>query len=293
MNQPPEEGTFQKITAFPKSFTNGLCYGPTFGHINYVVPAIWPFWSCCSNRVFLCCWMVTLMVSHQPAATGSSSEDHGCSWGHRQGEHLAHSLSDGNLMSFSSTSVWDVKDALIIEAGRKISSGTLLCWKTLILQNWNTSQEHVDSIEGFDGKQTGRLSGKPELLVLCQPGLPWLPSPQVASSPAFWHPYQVSTLEVGQPGGVGGVVKHEMGGGTGPQIDSSAVAFFGGFLSCTKIWIIQDKITNTSFYQREILFSRLIYQRGDTAGFCFVFAYTSHIYSYDLRWIVFDMFTLK
>lgn len=200
MNQAPEEGTFPKITAFPKRFTNGLCYGPTFGHINYVVPAIWSFWSCCSNGVLLCCWMVTLMVSHQPAAAGSSSEDHGCSWGHRQGEHLAHSLSDGNLMSFSSTSVWDVKDALIIKAGRKISSGTLPCWKTLILQYWNTSQEHVDSIEGFDGKQTGRLSGKPELLVLCQPGLPWLPAPQVASSPSFWHPYQVSTLEVGQPG---------------------------------------------------------------------------------------------
>jgi len=30
----------QKILAFPKRFTSGLCYGPIFGHIKLVVPAI-------------------------------------------------------------------------------------------------------------------------------------------------------------------------------------------------------------------------------------------------------------
>lgn len=96
----------------------------------------------------------------------------------KEKEHLAHSLSDGNLMSFSSTSVWDVKDALIIKAGRKISSGTLLCWKTLILQNWNTSQEHADSIEGFDGKQAGRLSASWSSWSCASLGSPGSPLPR-------------------------------------------------------------------------------------------------------------------
>lgn len=53
--------------------------------------------------------------SPQPAGADSSGGDHGCSVGCGQGEILAHGLWDGDLMSSSSTPVWDAKDALIIE----------------------------------------------------------------------------------------------------------------------------------------------------------------------------------
>lgn len=95
------------------------------------------------------------LENHQAAVTDGSRGDHDCSSGCRQGEHLARGLSDGNLMTFSSTSVWDVKDVLVVRAGWKFSSGTFLPWKTLILQNWNVSQEHADSIGSFNGKQAG------------------------------------------------------------------------------------------------------------------------------------------
>lgn len=168
--------------------------------------------------------------------------------------------------------MWDVKDALLIRAGWKVSSGIPLCWKMLILQNWNISQEHVDFIESFNGKQACRLSRKPALLVACQPGLPGSPLPrklllQLPDTPTRPLPWEW-----------GGWGEASMkGGGTDSQVGSLAAAFLWKFSFLYKNTNSSGKITINSFHRREILFSRLIYQWGDTASLCFLFAYASHI----------------
>lgn len=176
--------------------------------IKLVVPAVGQFQSSSNNGMRTAVTRWQSLESPRPAGADSSGDGHGCGVGCRQGELLVHGLWDGNLMSFSSTPVWDAKDALIVRAAWKFSSGTLLCWKMLILQNWSLSQEHVDSIESFNGKQAGRLSRKPVLLVACQPRLPRLPAPQAAAPAASWHPDQASASAVGWLGGR----KHKVGG---------------------------------------------------------------------------------
>lgn len=99
-------------------------------------------------------------------------------------------------MSFSSTPVWDDKDALITRAGWKFSSG-------MLLENADfTELKHFTGTcwfhWKFQWKAAGRLSRKPVLLVTCQPRLlPWLPAPQAAAPSASSHPNQASVSAVG------------------------------------------------------------------------------------------------
>lgn len=155
----------------------------------------------------------------------------------------------------------------LLQLVEKFSSVTLLCWKMLILQNWNISQEHVDSIQFFNGKQAGRLSRKPVLLVTCQPGLLWLPTHQATAHLASWYPNPSFTLGVGWLKGG----KFETGGDTDPQVGFLAVVFLWKFYFLYKNMSSERTITTTSFHRREILFSRLIYQWGGSiVTLCFL-----------------------
>lgn len=67
-----------KSLTLPKDATNGVCCGRVFGHTE-LVPAVGQTSS--NSGMRMCCHMVTLRESPQPAGADSSGGDHGCSVG--------------------------------------------------------------------------------------------------------------------------------------------------------------------------------------------------------------------
>lgn len=168
--------------------------------------------------------------------------------------------------------MWDVKDALLIRAGWKVSSGIPLCWKMLILQNWNIHRNMLISLKVSMESRHAGCPGSLHSWSHASPGSPAPRSPGSCSS-SFLTPRPGLYLGSGVAGGR----QAWKGGGTDSQVGSLAAAFLWKFSFLYKNTNSSGKITINSFHRREILFSRLIYQWGDTASLCFLFAYASHI----------------
>lgn len=226
------------MPAFPKHVTNGLCCGPVFVQVELVVPAVGTR-TCCHSGGTL------------GAVADSSGDDHGCAVGCRQGELLAHGLWDENLTSFSSTPVWDAKDALIIRAGWKFLGGMLLCWKMLILR---VETFHRNMLIPMKVSMESRQAGCPGSL--CS----WLHAS--LGFPGSLLPRQ---LLLQLPDTLSRPLPQQWGG------------WGAGNIKCQGT----DPLTITSFHRRGSLFSQLIYQQSDTNTICFPFPCTSHTYKFN------------